>query len=149
MKTSIAGRKLIESFEGLRLTSYQDQGGVWTIGYGSTMNVWPNMTITQEEADDRLATQLFQTEQCVINSVSVPLNQNQFDALVSFVYNIGCGAFKKSTLLKLLNYSSYQGAANQLLAWNKVNGVLNVGLTNRRNKEREVFLEVPNVTGTT
>jgi lysozyme len=150
MQTSERGRKLIESFEGLKLTSYQDQRGIWTIGYGSTTDVWPNMTITQQEADDRLGIDLHNAEQAIYKNIQIPLNQNQFDALVSLVYNIGVGAFKKSTLLKLIDRADFQGAANQFLAWDKTNGVINEGLVNRRSVERNLFMQaVNNVTGTT
>lgn len=141
MKTSPAGRKLIETFEGLKLTSYQDQRGIWTIGYGSTTDVYPNMTITPEEADERLAVDLHTAETAIYKSVRIDLNQNQFDSLVSLAYNIGGGAFGKSTLVSLLNQGAILGAANQFLVWDKTNGVVNKGLLNRRTAERTLFLE--------
>jgi lysozyme len=149
MQISTRGRQLIESFEGLKLTSYQDQRGIWTIGYGSTADVWPSMTITQEQADDRMGVDLHNTEQVIYKTVKVDINQNQCDALGSLIYNIGGGAFTKSTLLRLLNQSDFVGAANQFLVWDKLDGIINEGLLNRRNRERELFMAVPNVTGTT
>jgi lysozyme len=140
MTTSPNGRKLIESFEGLRLTAYRDQGGVLTIGYGSTLNVYEGETITQEEADNRLAIELGQTENALNAYIKVPVNQNQFDALISLAFNIGEGAFKKSTLLSLLNQGATIGAANQFLVWDKIGGVENRGLMNRRAAERALFM---------
>jgi len=140
MTTSLNGRNLIESFEGLRLTSYQDQKGVWTIGYGHTADVWPDQTITQEQADDFLGVDLHHAETAVMGLVKVPLNQNQFDALVSFVYNIGAGAFAKSTLLSLLNQGATAGAAAQFSVWDNINHVPDAGLLKRRVAERELFV---------
>jgi lysozyme len=141
MQTSVNGRKLIEQFEGLRLTAYQDQRGIWTIGYGHTGDVWPGETITQAQADDFLALDLHSAETAVFKAVKTAvLNQNQFDALVSLAYNIGGGAFSKSTLVSLLNQGAVAGAANQFLVWDKTNGVVNQGLLNRRMAERTLFL---------
>ena len=140
MQTSANGRKLIEEFEGLRLTSYQDQRGIWTIGYGHTANVFANETITQAEADDFLAIDLHQVETVIYNDVKVPLNQNQFDALVSFIYNIGSGNFADSTLLQMLNLSNYSGAAEQFMKWIYTNGTVNPGLERRRAAEQALFL---------
>lgn len=142
MVTSENGRKLIESFEGLRLTAYQDQRGIWTIGYGSTTDVYEGLTITQPEADDRLGIDLHNSEQAIYYYVKVPLTQNQFDALVSLIFNIGGGAFKNSTLLGLLNTGDELGAANQFLVWDKTGKEVNQGLLNRRIKERSLFLAV-------
>jgi lysozyme len=144
MQTSQNGRKLIESFEGLRLDSYQDQRGVWTVGYGHTNDVYKGLTITQEQADQYLAMDLHVAESAVDKFVTVPVNQNQFDALVSLAYNIGGGAFGHSTLLSLLNEGEILGAANQFLVWDKTNGVVNQGLLNRRAAERALFMEPAN-----
>lgn len=141
MQTSANGRKLIENFEGLRLTTYRDQRGIPTIGYGHTgADVFEGQTITQEDADNLLAIDLHHAEQVIYNNVIDPLNQNEFDALVSLIYNIGGGAFKSSTLLKLLNAGDFLGASSQFLVWDKTNGVTNQGLLNRRNMERALFL---------
>jgi lysozyme len=139
MQTSENGRKLIESFEGLRLTSYQDPRGVWTIGYGHTNDVYPNLTITPEQADVYLAMDLHVAETVVNGDVKVDINQNQFDALVSLAYNIGVGAFAKSTLLSLLNQGALTGASQQFLVWDHINGVVDKGLLNRRIAEQTLF----------
>lgn len=141
MKTSDAGRVMIEGFEGLRLNSYQDQRGIWTVGYGSTTDVYANMTITQQDADARLAIDLHHAETAVITGVKVSTTQNMFDALVSLVYNIGGGAFSKSTLLSLLNQGAKLGAAAQFLVWSHTNGVVNQGLIKRRIAERDLFMK--------
>lgn len=144
MKTSDVGRKLIETFEGLRLTAYQDQGGVWTIGYGHTGDVYQGETITQAQADNYLGIDLHHIENTIYLNVKISLNQNQFDALVSLIYNIGGGNFTKSTLLKLLNNSDFMGAGNQFLVWDKVGGIVNSGLAARRVAERQLFLKAVN-----
>lgn len=134
-------KQAIKTAEGLRLTAYLDGGGVWTIGYGHTgADVREGLTIPLSEAERLLTRDLRVAEGHVNDVVKVKLTQNQFDALVSFVYNVGGGAFRSSTLLKLLNAGDYEGAANQLLRWNKDNGKVVKGLTNRRHEERELFL---------
>lgn len=130
---------LIKKFEGLRLESYLDVAGVLTIGYGSTTNVRHGMRITEAEATARLRNDLADAEQAVWNAVHVDLTDNQFGALVSFVFNVGAGAFRSSTLLKKLNASDYDAVPAELAKWNKarVNGVLTPinGLSNRRAAE--------------
>lgn len=134
-------KQTIKDHEGLRLTAYKDGGGVWTIGYGHTgADVREGLTIPLSEAERLLTLDLRVAEGHVNKLVQVNLNQNQFDALVSFVYNLGGDAFRSSTLLKLLNAGDYEGAANQFQRWNKDNGKVVPGLTNRRGKERELFL---------
>lgn len=134
-------KQAIKTAEGLRLTAYLDTGGVWTIGYGHTGgDVREGLTIPLSEAERLLTRDLRVAEGHVNDAVKVKLTQNQFDALVSFVYNVGGGAFRSSTLLKLLNAGDYDGAANQLPRWNKDNGRVVNGLTNRRREERELFL---------
>jgi GH24 family phage-related lysozyme (muramidase) len=134
------GLNLLKSFEGLRLTAYQDAVGVWTIGYGTTRGVYPGMTITQQQAEAFLQQDLDTFEAAVGTDVTVPLTDDQFSALVSFTYNVGTGALASSTLLRLLNQKDYQGAADQFLLWNKAGGVELAGLTRRRNAERALFL---------
>ena len=134
-------KQAIKTAEGLRLTAYKDGGGVWTIGYGHTgSDVREGLTIPLSEAERLLTRDLRVAEGHVNDAVKVKLTQNQFDALVSFVYNVGGGAFRASTLLKLLNAGDYEGAANQLPRWNKDNGKVVDGLTDRRHEERELFL---------
>ena len=140
MKISQNGIDLIKKFEGCRLVSYQDQAGIWTVGFGKTSDVGPGLTITQEQADAFLLNDITHTETGILCMVDVPLTQNQFDALCSFVYNIGRGNFKSSTCLDRLNKSMYIEAANWMLPWHKVAGVENEGLLARRTAERELFL---------
>lgn len=143
MKTNEAGIKLIQSFEGCKLDSYQDQRGIWTIGYGSTgHDIVPELTWTQTQADERFVQDLAKFEQQVSEMVKVLLQPNQFSALVSFTYNLGPGALLGSTLLKKINLEEL--AADEFLKWDKVriNGVLveNKGLLRRRTAERDLFL---------
>ena len=135
----------LREHEGLRLVAYLDSVGVWTIGYGDTgPDVVKGLVITKAQAEERLRKRLREFEGYVNRAVKVKLTQNQFDALVSLVYNIGPTNFISSTLLRKLNASDYAGAADQFLVWNKgrVDGKLVVinGLTNRRHEERELFL---------
>lgn len=123
MKTSAAGRKAIIQREGCKLKAYKDTKGIWTIFVGHTAAAGPpapkaGMTGTMAEAEEVLARDLADVE-AVVNKVKVPLSQNQFDALVSLSFNIGNGAFAKSTLLKRLNKGDYAGAREAILMWNK------------------------------
>lgn len=145
MKVSPNGRKQLIAHEGKRLTAYLDSGGVWTIGVGHTAfrgdpKPIKGMVITDQECEDILARDLVHFEEKVSDVVKVPLNQNQFDALVSLCFNIGEGAFAKSTLVRKLNAGDYKGAAEQFLVWNKDNGETVQGLVNRRAKEKTLFL---------
>ena len=145
MKTSENGVELIKRFEGLELEAYQDIAGIWTIGYGHTgPDVEPGMKLTEREAEQLLRKDLKPREQAVESAVKVSLNQNEFDALVSFVYNVGASAFRSSTALKRLNRGDRLGAADALTWWNKatVSGVLRevLGLTRRRAAEKALFL---------
>jgi lysozyme len=137
---SQAGIDLIKRFESCRLTAYQDKGGVWTIGWGHTGSVNKNDTCTQDQADAWLLLDLRSAERCIQNCVAGELAQNQFDALCSFIYNVGCAAFSKSTLLHMLNAGDDTGAANEFKRWDHDNGKVLADLTMRREKEREVFL---------
>lgn len=145
MRTGPAGIALIKSFEGLRLEAYKDIVGVWTIGYGHTGDVEPGQRITKAQAHDLLAADLVPREAAVGRLSSVSLNQNEFDALVSFVYNLGEDAFRRSSLRRELNANNRQAAADWFLAWDKarVGGKLVrvKGLSNRRAAERELFLK--------
>jgi GH24 family phage-related lysozyme (muramidase) len=134
------GLRLLKSFEGLELRAYQDAVGVWTIGYGTTSGVRPGMVITEAQAEELLKRDLNRFERAVTDLVKVPLNDDQFSALVSFVYNVGEGALATSTLLRVLNQRNYQGAADQLLRWDKAGGRTLAGLTRRRRAERALFL---------
>lgn len=141
MKTSDVGIELIKKYEGCILKSYKCPSGVWTIGYGHTNGVKSGMQITKAQALDYLKQDLNVFEKAVTDYVKVPLNQNQFDALVSFSFNCGSGALKTSTLLKKLNSCDYNGAANEFLKWNKSNGKVLNGLVRRRQEEKELFLK--------
>jgi lysozyme len=132
---------LIKKHEGLRLEAYlPTPNDVWTIGYGHTHTTKQGQKITEAQAETLLRKDIAWAEEAVNESVVVPLTQNQFDALVSFVFNVGAGAFGSSTLLRLLNSKDYEGAANQFLRWNKQKGVALKGLTKRREEERKLFL---------
>ncbi|XTZ37891.1 lysozyme [Salmonella enterica] len=142
-KTGDAGVALIKSFEGLRLEKYRDAVGKWTIGYGHLILPHESFPrpLTEPEADELLRHDLGATEDGVHKYVTVDLNQNQFDALVVFTFNVGAGNLKSSTLLKLLNQGHYTEAADQLPRWNKAGGKVLTGLTRRRAAERELFLK--------
>ncbi|HHT3785809.1 lysozyme [Enterobacter roggenkampii] len=145
MQTSDKGIALIKQFEGCKLTAYQDSVGVWTIGYGWTKPVdgkpiRAGMTINQETAERLLKTGLVSYESDVSRLVKVGLTQGQFDALVSFTYNLGARSLSTSTLLRKLNTGDYAGAADEFLRWNKAGGKVLNGLTRRREAERALFL---------
>lgn len=130
----------LKEWEGLRLVPYQDDAGVWTDGYGNTHGVVPHgPAITQAKAEADLRRNLRSAAAAVDRLVKVPLTDNQFGALVSFVFNVGIAAFTVSTLLKLLNQGRYEAVPAQLARWNKVTvkgkKVVSRGLTNRRAAE--------------
>ncbi|EMW3234939.1 lysozyme [Pseudomonas aeruginosa] len=141
MRTSQQGLSLIKSFEGLRLQAYQDAVGVWTIGYGATRGVKAGMSINKEQAERMLLNDVQRFEPELDKLVKVPLNQNQWDALMSFVYNLGSANLASSTLLKLLNKGDYRGAADQFPRWVNAGGKRLEGLVKRRAAERALFLE--------
>lgn len=137
---SQAGIDLIKSFEGCKLTAYQDSVGVWTIGYGHTGDVYPGMIITQEKAEELLRSDLKTAENAVNAKVIYPITQNMFDALVSLTFNIGSDAFGTSTLLKKLNQGDINGAANEFDKWIYAGSKVQPGLVRRRAAEKEMFL---------
>ncbi|MEL6491394.1 MAG: lysozyme [Cyanobacteria bacterium J06634_6] len=139
-RTNANGLLLIKSFEGLRLRAYRDAVGIWTIGYGTTRGVKPGMVISTDEAVKFLQEDLARFEKSINSAVKVPINDNQFSALASFTYNVGPGAFRSSTLLRLLNQGNIRGAADQFPRWDKAGGRALAGLTRRRNAERLLFL---------
>jgi lysozyme len=141
MNLGYNGTKILKFFEGCRLTAYQDSVGVWTIGYGHTKGVHAGMSITQEEAEQMLLTELEEYEGYIEKYVTVPLTQNQFDALVVWVYNLGPTNFRRSTLLKELNSGNYTAAGNEITKWNKAGGKVLAGLVKRREAEAELFNE--------
>ena len=145
MSVSNKGVDLICEFEGKRLVAYDDGVGVWTIGFGTIkypngVRVKKGDTCTLDQAKEYMRHDLIEFEHTVNSSVKVPLNQNQFDALVSLAYNIGSNAFKSSTLVKKLNTGDYQGAADQFNVWINAGGKRMQGLVNRRDREKLLFL---------
>ncbi len=145
MHISPSGIDLICNFEGLRLKAYDDGVGVWTIGFGTTkypngIRVKKGDACTLDQAKAYMQNDLKSFEQTVNNTVKVPLNQNQFDALVSLAYNIGTNAFSKSTLVKKLNTNDNRAAADQFDVWVNAGGKRMQGLVNRRAKEKALFL---------
>jgi lysozyme len=134
------GLHLTEQFEGCKLEAYQDSKGVWTIGYGHTRGVHAGMTCTQEQAELWLAEDIAWAESEVNRLVHVPLTQDEFDALVDFTFNAGCGNFDHSTLLALVNKGDYAGAADQFPLWDHAGGKVIEGLLRRRKAERKMFL---------
>lgn len=145
MQISNAGISLIKEFEGCRLKAYQDSVGVWTIGYGWTQpvdgrKIGPGMVIDQATAGHLLKCGLVQYEQGVNQLVKVIITQGQFDALVSFSYNLGLRALSTSTLIRKLNAGDKQGAADEFGKWVNAGGVRLNGLVKRREAERKLFL---------
>lgn len=141
MKTSKTGLNLIKRFEGFRAEAYKCPARIWTIGYGHTNGVKKGMVIDELKAETFLSIDVQKCEYAINTLVKTELNQNQFDALVSFIYNVGTGAFAKSTMLKFLNAKHFPLAAGQFDRWNKVNGVVSKGLISRRNAEKKLFLK--------
>ena len=154
MKTSERGKDLIKQFESCRLESYADPktcGPPFTCGWGSTgPSIGPETVWSQEQADERFDEDLAQFEKMVTDAVTVPLTQNQFDALVSIVYNVGPGSKSKdgilhlrdggpSTLIRCLNAGSYDLASEQFLRWVSPGSSVTKGLLRRRTAERELF----------
>ena len=143
MKSSDAATFLIRKFEGCRLAAYPDPatGGVpWTIGYGHTAGVKRGDRISQKQADEFLALDIAQTAENVRKLVTRDINQNQFDALVSFAFNLGSANLAESTLLRHLNAGNARSAADQFNRWVFAGGVLMKGLVNRREAERQLFV---------
>lgn len=140
---SQAGLALVKSFEGLRLTAYICPAGVPTIGYGTTAGVRLGDRITPAQAEALLRRDLEKFETAVSRLVKVPINDNQFSALVCFVYNVGIGAFQRSTLLKYLNQGNYRATAQEFLKWNRGGGRVLAGLTRRRIAEQKLFMRQP------
>ena len=146
MNISQEGLDLIKKFEGCELKAYQDSVGVWTIGYGHTKGVEEGQEITQDEAEEMLASELDEYEGYIRDMVECGLEQCQFDALVAWVYNLGPTNLKSSTLLKRLNWFSEGGAESdfedvpeQIKRWNKAGGKVLQGLVRRRKAESLLF----------
>lgn len=137
------GLRLTEGFEGLRLTAYFDVRGVLTIGYGHTgHDVVPGLTITPEQAEILLRSDILAAAHCVQSAVTLQtINQHQFDSMVDFTFNVGRTNFLTSTLLKRVNAGDINGAADEFLRWNKAGGRVFDGLVRRRTGERALFLQ--------
>jgi GH24 family phage-related lysozyme (muramidase) len=147
MKTNELGLDLIKSFEGMRLVPYKDSVGIPTIGIGATFYQdgrkvsMTDKPMTEAQVTDLLRFHIQKFEQGVLGLVKVPLNSNQFSALVSFSFNVGTGNLQTSTLLKKLNALDYTGAADEFLKWAKAKGQELPGLVRRRKAERDLFLK--------
>lgn len=142
MRLNQEGIDLIKQFEGLELEAYLCPAKKATIGYGSTgPDIKLGMKWTKEQAEQRLVNDLGTFSKGVRSLIKVVLNENQFSAIVAFAYNVGLGNLKSSTLLKKLNASDFQGAADELPKWNKAGGKVLKGLTRRREAERALFLK--------
>jgi len=140
MKISNNGLDLIKHFEGLVLKAYKCPAGVWTIGYGHTKDVQPGDEWSESNADYMLEVEMEEYEGYINDSVTAPINQDQFDALVSWVYNLGGGNLKASTMLKVLNAGQYEEVPAQMMRWNKAGGKVLEGLTRRRQAEANLFM---------
>ena len=139
MNISEEGLSLIKKFEGCELKAYRCAANVLTIGYGSTKGVTEDMEITKEEAESILKEEMHEYEGYVNDMVKVPLKQNQFDSIVSWVFNLGSTNLSSSTLLKKLNNSEYDEVPSQIKRWNKAGGKVLDGLIRRREAEALLF----------
>lgn len=140
MEVNAAGISLIKVAEGYSDIPYICPAGKITIGYGHTATANTKAKITEEEAEKLLKQDLTKVQEAIKQSVTVKLNENQFSALVSFVYNVGIGAFKKSTLRKLINKGEFELAASEFDKWVHAGGRKLKGLVERRKAEKELFL---------
>lgn len=136
---SQAGIEFLKRLEGVRLKAYQDSVGVATIGVGHVLGVKLGDVITMEECEQFLKQDLKTAEDAVNNYIGAPINQNQFDALCSFTFNVGAKALATSTLKRKLNSHDYTGASNELLRWVHGNGRILKGLVKRRASEKALF----------
>ena len=139
MKCSQEGLELIKKFEGCRLEAYRCSANVLTIGYGHTGGVLETDVITQDVADKLLKEDIAKFEKYVNVNVAVELNQNQFDALVAWTFNLGVGNLRSSTMLKKLNESDYDSVPFEMKRWNKAGGKTLDGLIRRRKAEGLLF----------
>ena len=139
MKISEEGISLIKHFEGCGLKAYQDSVGIWTIGYGTIKGVKEGDQINQDEAEHLLQEEMPEYEGYINKMINVPLDQNQFDALCSWVFNLGPTNLQSSTLLKVLNEGKYDEVPDQIKRWNKAGGKVLQGLVRRREAEALLF----------
>ena len=131
--------QFVKQWEGCSLIAYEDVGGIWTIGYGTTTNVREGMHITLEEAVNYLENDLEYAYHSILRNTRVFLHENQMIALLDFVYNVGTGAYQRSALKSNINRHDFENAAKQFLKWNKVHGQVVPGLTHRRKAEAHLF----------
>jgi len=144
MRVSGAGLERLKKFEALRLNAYKDVAGKWTIGYGHLIlpdeQYLRSGPITAAKAESLLRADLATAERAVGTLVVMKLSQSQFDALVSFVFNVGAGAFARSDMLQLINAGNFNGAAAQFPRWTRAGGRQSAGLLARRAVEQNLFL---------
>jgi len=145
MRYSKDGRELTKLFEGVKHTSYKDSVGVWTIGYGHTKGVRKGMHCDEAMAEEWLIQDVADAEKAVNLFVYQELDQEEFDALVDFVFNLGSGNFLRSTLLLKINAGDWLGAAAEFDRWNKAGGKVLAGLVRRRAAEEKLFRQGDNV----
>ena len=138
LRMNAAGLEIIKESEGLRLEAY-NLGGQWLIGYGHAATARAGMTISEAQAEELLRGDVRASEDGVRRLVVVPMNENQFSAMVSLAYNLGVGGYGRSTVLEQINQGDYDGAANAFLNHNRAGGKVNEHLTQRREKERDLF----------
>jgi lysozyme len=149
VKVNAAAIALIKEFEGFRADAYKDPVGIWTIGYGTTANAGvgispkAGMKITEAEATEYLWRAVDKFAANVEAALTRNATENEFGAMVSLAYNIGPGAFKRSTVLREFNAGNKQAAADAFRMWNKAGGAVLRGLTRRREAERKLFLTPP------
>jgi lysozyme len=148
MKTSQAGIDLIKEFEGCKLKPYKDVVGLLTVGYGHRLAEADNRDYTQEEVDEFLRSDLERFERGVLTYITVPLTQGQFDSLVCFSYNLGLGTLQRSTLRQKILSGDGEGAAKEILRFDKAGGVVVKGLTRRRQAEYRLFTQIDPITDT-
>jgi lysozyme len=144
MQASEHAFALIRAFEGFRAAPYRCAAGVWTIGYGHTTGISATTEfISKARAELLLQHDVKQCEQVLWRMVSVPLRQHQYDALISFVFNLGAGALQRSTLRQKLNRGDHESAAEEFSKWVFANGVKLPGLVRRREAEKQLFKQEP------
>lgn len=139
MRINAAGIEIIRNAESLRLEAYLCPGGVWTIGWGHTRGVYPGMTCTEEQAELWLEQDIESSEKAIHELITVPLNKNQFSALVSWAFNVGWGRVHDSTLRRLLNQGKYDTVPEQLRRWVRAAGQVMRGLVSRREREIDLW----------
>ena len=139
MNISTPGIDLIKAFEGCKLKTYRCSGNVLTIGYGHTKGVEEDQEITQKEADALLLEDIHMVETHCKRLINIPLEQHQWDAIVSWCFNLGCGNLRASTMLQVINSGQIDKVSEQIVRWNKAGGKVVAGLTRRRKAEAAMF----------